>query len=70
LQIKQVDRRVVVTDSPEEIELRTIKSRQKARMEAGIPKNVTPEMIYQAQMDILENQARQENLLRELLARR
>lgn len=52
------------------LELDNIKARQKARKEAGTPKNVTLEMIYQAQIDILENQARQENMLWELLARR
>jgi len=35
----------------------------------GTPKNVTLEMIYQAQIDILENQARQENMFRELLSK-
>lgn len=61
---------MIIKKSQEEILSEEIKSRQLARKQAGIPKNVTPEMIYQAQMDIIENQARQENLLRELLARR
>lgn len=50
-------------------ELRQIKARQKVRKQAGIPAKVTNEMIYQQNMDILENQARQENMLRELLAK-
>lgn len=60
---------VYIEADPMRLELEAIKKRQQARKEAGTPKNVTPEMIYQAQIDILENQAIQENLLRELLAR-
>ncbi|MHB9004885.1 MAG: hypothetical protein ACYC6C_12655 [Coriobacteriia bacterium] len=48
-------------------ELEAIKARQKARKEAGTPTKVTLEMLYQAQVDILENQARQENMLKEIL---
>jgi len=58
----------IQTDSAAE-ELRQIKFRQKARMEAGIPKNIDIKDIYQMNLDILENQARIENMLRELLAR-
>lgn len=50
-------------------ELRQIKARQKARKQAGKPAKVTNEMLYEMQLDILENQARQENMLRALLAR-
>jgi len=50
-------------------ELDEIKARQKARKQAGIPPKVTMEMLYEMQLDILENQARQENMLRALLSR-
>lgn len=50
-------------------ELRQIKARQKARKQAGTPAKVTNEMIYQMSLDILENQSRQENMLRELLVK-
>jgi len=39
-------------------ELDEIKARQKARKQAGIPPKVTMEMLYEMQLDILENQAR------------
>lgn len=48
-------------------ELKEIKERQQARKATGVPKNVTPEMIYQALIDILENQSRIENKLNEIL---
>ena len=48
-------------------ELKDIKERQQARKAAGTPKNVTPEIIYYVLIDILENQARLENKLNELL---
>lgn len=51
------------------VELDEIKTRQKARKQSGKPAKVTNEMLYEMQSDILENQARLENLLRELLAK-
>lgn len=54
--------------NPKEQELREIKARQLVR-KAENSKKVTMDDIYQAQMDILENQARQENQLNKLLAR-
>lgn len=60
---------VNIPADPQRIALDEIKARQRARKEAGTPKNLTTEMIYQAQLDILENQARQENMLRELLVK-
>lgn len=50
-------------------ELRQIKARQRARKKAGTPEKVTLEMLYEQNSDILENQARIENKLNELLAR-
>lgn len=55
---------------PANEELRQIKARQKARKQAGIPAKVTNDMLYQVGLDILENQARQENMLKELLVNR
>jgi len=52
------------------VELDEIKARQKARKQAGKPAKVTNEILYEIQMDIMENQARIENKLNELLARR
>lgn len=51
------------------VELDEIKARQKARKQAGTPAKVTIEMLYEMQMDILENQARQENMLKEMLGK-
>lgn len=48
------------------IEAEQIKTRQKTRKAAGVPKNVTPEMLYEMLFDILENQARIENKLNRL----
>lgn len=52
------------------IEADEIKARQKARKETGVPSKVSLGEIYQMGMDILENQARIENKLNELLSRR
>lgn len=51
-------------------ELDAIKARQRARKAAGTPTKVTPEMLYEQNSDILENQAQQENMIRELLAKK
>lgn len=48
------------------VELEEIKARQKARKGSGKPAKVTMEILYEMQMDILENQARQENWIKEL----
>jgi hypothetical protein len=63
-----VPKTINIPIDPANEELRQIKQRQKTRQGGGIPAKVTMEMIYQAQLDILENQARQENMLRKLLA--
>lgn len=52
------------------VELDEIKNRQKVRKQAGKPVKVSNETIYEMLSDILENQARQENMLRELLKQR
>lgn len=59
-----------ISTDPAAEELRQIKSRQKARKQAGKPTKVTLEMIYEQNSDILENQARIENKLNELLSKR
>lgn len=69
MSIKEVAPGKIQITDPALQELDAIKARQKARKEAGTPAKVTPEMLYEQNMDILENQARQENLLRELLSR-
>lgn len=51
---------------PANEELRQIKARQKARKDAGTPAKITLEMIYEQNIDILENQARIENRLTRL----
>lgn len=48
------------------VELDQIKQRQRARKADGMTQKVTNEALYQMGLDILENQARQENTLREL----
>lgn len=45
-------------------ELRQIKARQRARKQAGKPAKVSNETLYEMLSDILENQARIENILK------
>lgn len=54
---------------PANEELRQIKAQQKARRQSP-PKNPSLSDIYSMLSDVLENQARNENMLRELLARK
>lgn len=56
--------------NPANEELRQIKARQKARQKIGKPQKVSLDDVYQMLSDVLENQARQENMLRELIARK
>lgn len=70
MSIREITPGKIQIHDPMRQELDVIKARQRARKEAGTPAKVTPEMLYEQNMDILENQARQENMLRELLARR
>lgn len=56
----------LVKKSPQLVELEQIKQRQKERKQKGLPKNVTLEYVAQMLSDVLENQARTENILREL----
>jgi hypothetical protein len=65
-----VPKEINIPADQQRIALDEIKARQRVRKDAGTPKNLSLKDIYQAQLDILENQARQENMLREILARR
>jgi len=62
-----VPKSINIPADPHRVALDEIKVRQRTRKESGIPKTVTLEILYQAQMDILENQARIENRQLEIL---
>lgn len=51
-------------------DLAAIKARQKARKEAGVPAQVTNKELYQMLSDILENQAKIENMLTKIMPQR
>ncbi|GBF34157.1 hypothetical protein DCCM_3269 [Desulfocucumis palustris] len=48
------------------VELEQIKQRQVQRKQEGKPSKITNDMIYEMLSDVLENQARIENMLRKL----
>lgn len=55
-----------VPADPMRVELEQIKQRQKDRKAKGLPKNIANEYLAQMLSDVLENQARIENMLNEL----
>lgn len=60
-------KRIHIPANPKRIELEAIKECQRQRKARGKPQKVTNEMLYEMLMDILENQARHENWLKELM---
>lgn len=56
-----------ISANPKRLELEAIKQRQRKRKAAGKPSKVTNEILYEMLMDVLENQARHEDWLKELM---
>ena len=65
---KQQAVRLAIPLNPKKQELREIKARQVDRKN-NKPDKVTDDLIYQMLADILENQARFENALNEIIAK-
>lgn len=51
---------------PKRLELEQIKQRQKQRKQEGKPAKVANDILYEMLSDVLENQARFENMLKKL----
>lgn len=60
-------KRIHIPADPKRLELEAIKKRQQQRKQQETPQKVTNEMLYEMLMDVLENQARHENWIKELM---
>ena len=70
LKTEKKGKRFHIPADPMRVELDEIKARQQQRKHAGIPGTVKKTNLYQMLSDILENQARIENKLNQLLSSR
>jgi hypothetical protein len=62
-------KRIHIPADPKRLELEAIKERQRQRKANGKPSKVTNEILYEMLIDVLENQARHEDWIRELMKR-
>lgn len=62
-------KRIHIPADPKRLKLEAIKERQRQRKANGKPSKVTNEILYEMLIDVLENQARHEDWIRELMKR-
>lgn len=62
-------KRIHIPADPKRLGLEAIKERQRQRKANGKPSKVTNEILYEMLIDVLENQARHEDWIRELMKR-